>query len=614
MTYRPDIDGLRALAVLVVLLFHAGVATLGGGFVGVDVFFVISGYVIGNGIVADVAAGRFTVAGFYERRIRRILPVLVATLLACALLARLLLEPEARVDFARSVAASAGFVSNLYFWKSSGYFDVAAQTRPLLHTWSLAVEEQFYLFIPLTLPLALRVSRRFAGWAVLAGLAASLALSIGLTATAPTTSFYLLPTRAWELLAGTVLVFLKPTPARPLREGMAVLGLGLIVWAVLAYDEATPFPGLGALPPCLGAALLIQSGRTPEAGPTAIGRLLGMKPCVAIGLISYSLYMVHWPVIVFTRYALLRDPAGLEILGVVAVSGALATASWRWIETPLRHPANRLPQARLFARTLAILAAFMAFGLASARWNGRESGGTQARLGALERDAWMGGRCFLENQPAAAWAGDACWRTTGAGGRALLWGDSFAAHYVPGLVANAKDLSHDVLQYTFAGCPPVLAYASNAKPGCRDFNARVVAVVRAYRIDTVVLAARWDLVPARLLDTLPDTIARLKAEGVAVVVIGASPVFAFDVAVLAARNAGLRPDGSAAWYAKAGHPGTATLAHLSAGARFVDPRATACDGPLCRYRADNVDLFIDYGHLSAAGSDRAVRGYFPLMR
>lgn len=615
LPYRRDIDGLRALAVGVVVLFHAGVSALGGGFVGVDVFFVISGYVIGRGIVAEVEAGRFGVAGFYERRIRRILPVLVAVLAGSAVTAALLLEPAAQADVARSAAATAGFASNLLFWKSSGYFDVAAQTRPLLHTWSLAVEEQFYLFIPLLLPLALRVSRRVAGAAVLAAGLASLALSVALTAAAPSANFYLLPPRAWELLVGTLLVFVGPTRSRPLREAIALLGLGLILWAVLAYDEAVAFPGLAALPPCLGAALLIQAGKpSPGSAPTLVGRLLGAGPCVAVGLVSYALYMVHWPVIVFTRYALLRDPAGHEIAGVIALSLLLALAARRWIETPLRHPAIRPPRARLFARTILVLLAVVGIGLGVAARIGPDPDGAMARLARLEHEEWLGGRCFLENQPAADWAGEACWRNRGTGRRALLWGDSFAAHYAPGLVRNAGALSHDVLQYTFAGCPPILAYGSNAKPGCRAFNARVPELVREQGIDTVVLAARWDLVPPRILADLPDTIARLKRAGVGVVVIGSSPVFAFDVAVLAARGAGARPDGTAAWYAGPGHPTAAAMAGLTAGATLIDPRPAFCDGPLCRYRAQGTDLFVDVGHFSPEGSDRAVRAYFPFLR
>ncbi|WP_082478826.1 MULTISPECIES: acyltransferase family protein [unclassified Methylobacterium] len=614
MAYRPDIDGLRAVAVLVVLFFHAGVPGLSGGFVGVDVFFVISGYVITRGILADVAAGRFSLVRFYERRIRRILPMLVATILATYALALLYLPPGAMDDYARSVVAAAAFAANVFFWKTTGYFDLEAQTRPLLHTWSLSVEEQFYLVVPIALPLLLARSRRVAAAALLAALLASLALGIVLTNSAPGANFYLLPTRAWELLVGALLAFAADwTPPRALREAMATGGLGLVATAVLAYDEATPFPGLNALAPCLGAALLIAAGN----GPTAIGRVLSAPPCAGLGRMSYALYMVHWPVVVFARYALLREPAGWEICAVVAACLVFAYAAWRWIETPFRYgrsTGTRDGHRPLFAATAAALTVLAALGLAGTLAEGFPARFPDIRpgaLAALERAGWKGGRCFLENQRVADWAGAECLLARDAPATALLWGDSYAAHYVPGLVRNAPTLSHAILQYTFAGCPPLLAYASRAKPGCRDFNAHVFEIIRAYGIDSVVLAARWDLLPARTLANLPDTIARLTAAGVAVSVIGPSPLFAFDVGVLGARGAGTRVDGSAAWFAHRGDP---AIRRLSAKARFADPLPTFCDGPLCRYRADGTDLFLDTGHLSQAGSERAVRAYFPLLR
>ena len=612
MTYRPDIDGLRALAVLAVLAFHAGIPGFAGGFVGVDVFLVISGFIITARIRAEVEAGQFSVAGFYERRIRRILPMLAATLLATALAAPVLLPPEARADLARSLAAAAGFVSNLYFWKTSGYFDVAAQTRPLLHTWSLSLEEQFYLVVPLLLPGLLR---RFPGRAVLLLLVAALAsfgLSLWLTARAPTTSFYLLPTRAWELLLGSLLAFTRPGAIRKraYREALAAAGLALILVPVAAYDEATPFPGLGAVPPCLGAALILLAG---GSGPSRVGMLLSAQPCVAVGLVSYALYMVHWPLIVFTRYALLRDPDGPETVALLAACGALAYAGWRWLETPFRRPAHPLPRAVLFRRTGVALAGCLALGLA-AGFGAAPAGPAGTPLAGLEREGWRGGRCFLEDQDPAAWAGEACRIRAGTGRTALLWGDSFAAHYVPGLARNAGTLSHDVLQYTAAGCPPLFDHRSRARPTCAAFNTRLPEIIRAYGVSQVVLAARWDLVPPRALATLPDTLARLRAMGVSVALIGPSPLFAFDVGLLGARGAGIRGDGSAAWFAETGHRAAATLRRLAPEVGLADPEAFFCAGPLCRYRADARDLFVDYGHLSDAGSDQAVRAYFPLLR
>lgn len=248
MQYRADIDGLRAVAVLPVLFFHAGVPYFSGGFIGVDVFFVISGYVITKGLRAEMEAGHFSVAGFYERRFRRIFPALVATLCLTFAAALFLLLPQELVDLSNSLIASVLSVSNIYFWRSSSYFDASSHFRPLLHTWSLSVEEQFYILMPL----AMVASRYFFGrtwrylfWPVLL---VSLLLSIAATYTAPTANFYLLPTRAWEILLGAMLVLTPPTKVAPwLAEILATAGLALIGYCVVAYGDSTPFPGLSAL-------------------------------------------------------------------------------------------------------------------------------------------------------------------------------------------------------------------------------------------------------------------------------------------------------------------------------------------------------------------------------
>ena len=262
MKYRPDVDGLRAVAVLPVVLFHSGIAGFGGGFVGVDVFFVISGYVITLRLLSDLEQGRFSIIDFYERRVRRIFPALFFMIGLTTIAASVLLLPPNFEDFSKSAVATALFVSNMYFWKFSGYFEPSALLRPLLHTWSLAVEEQYYIFMPIAMYLAYRFAR--AKWLLvfLPVALLSFALSVYATTTAPTANFFFLPTRAWELLLGAMLVLTPPlAPARKwLADALGFLGLGLILYAVLSYTEETPFPGVNALAPCLGAALVIYSG------------------------------------------------------------------------------------------------------------------------------------------------------------------------------------------------------------------------------------------------------------------------------------------------------------------------------------------------------------------
>jgi hypothetical protein len=476
------------------------------------------------------------------------------------------------------------------------------------------VEEQFYIVIPIALFLAVRFLRGRAWILFAAAAAASLGLSIFVTDKAPTANFFLLPTRAWELLLGSLLVLapLRPVENRGLREGLALVGLALIAGSIAFYDDTTPFPGLSALAPTVGAALLIHLGRERL---TLVGRALSWKPMVWVGLISYSLYLVHWPLIVFPRYALLRDLQGWEVAAVIAASIALAWLSYRFVETPFRRPKKPLGRWPLFGATGSVLAGLAALGMAGV-WSGgfrdRYPDFRPAQTAKVGHDVWLSNRCFLQNQDASAWAGDLCVRTSGAPKNALLWGDSFAAHYVPGLIANGGALSHNIVQYTFAGCPPILSYESYARPGCHGFNARVFDVIDRYRIDTVIISARWDQLRTRGLGGLDETVEKLKARGVTVYVLGQSPMFAFDADILDYRRAGRRSEEEAAWRLAFAPEANARLHAASGSARFIDPLDTFCRGEECQYRAGGQLLFNDYGHFSEVGASRAVQAYFPL--
>lgn len=616
--YRPDVDGMRALAVLSVLLFHGGIAALSGGYVGVDVFFVISGFVITTKLMEEIEERKFSVANFYTRRIRRILPALVATVLVSYVAALVFFLPNAMDDFAKSVVATAAFFSNIFFWKNSGYFQPSALDRPLLHTWSLAIEEQFYIVIPIALYLLVTYARRWTFAIFALGAAVSFALSVFVTYTAPTANFFVLPTRAWELLLG-VLVALAPwaPPSnRVLRELLAVLAFGMIAYAVLTYTSATPFPGLAAFAPTVGTAVLIYLGK--RGKPSFIARGLSLRPVVAVGLISYSLYLVHWPVIVFSRYVLLRDLAGWQIVAAIAASFVLAYVSYRFIETPFRRPRRPIGRTQLFACTAVVLFGLCGLGVAGVASDGaaflHPRFARMEQAAAIGPDLWLTKRCFLENQDATAWAGDICVRTKGASRNALLWGDSFAAQYVPGLLANRDHLTRNIIEYTFAGCPPVLSYRSYARPGCHGFNARIFNVAARYHVDTVVLSARWDEMGVRGFEGLSRTIDRLRAKGLKVYVIGQSPMFAFGVKVLDYRGAGKTSKGDARWYLSFDPSLNNALRAASAHAHFIDPLPTFCRGKFCIYKKPAGLLFADYGHFSPLGSNLAVKSYFPLYR
>ncbi|HCQ66716.1 MAG TPA: acyltransferase [Rhodobacteraceae bacterium] len=337
ITYRSDIDGLRSVAVVPVVLNHAGLPWLSGGFIGVDVFFVISGFLITSIIAPECAAGQFSLLRFYERRARRILPALFFVVAVSFFAATVMLLPDAFVGFAGSVLATLGFVSNIWFWSTStGYFAPAADLLPLLHTWSLAVEEQFYIFYPLLLALLLRWGRQTAILGIAALSLLSLGLAVWATPRMPAASFYLLPTRAWELGFGALLA-LGVGPRRMhrgARETLSVIALAAILLPVFLYSADTAFPGLAALPPVLGSALLILIGAT---GSSAVHRTLGSRAFVAVGLISYSLYLWHWPVLAFLRvYSAGPDLPATLAIAAVCLSTLMAYLSWRYIERPFR--------------------------------------------------------------------------------------------------------------------------------------------------------------------------------------------------------------------------------------------------------------------------------------
>ena len=297
MRYHPEIDGLRAVAVVPVILFHAGFPAFSGGFVGVDVFFVISGFLITTIIVADLEAGRFSFARFYERRARRILPALFLVVVACIPFAWFWMLPGQLERFAQSVVSVCVFMSNVLFWRQSGYFEPATDLRPLLHTWSLAVEEQFYIVYPVLLLALWRVAKGRVAAALTVAAAISLALCVVASQYQPTANFYLLPTRAWELFVGALCALRPVRPHRRQDDLLAWAGLAAILVAVATFDETTPFPSLWTLLPVVGTCFLLIYA-VPTSGP---GRVLSTPSLVGLGIVSYGAYLWHQPLFAFAR-------------------------------------------------------------------------------------------------------------------------------------------------------------------------------------------------------------------------------------------------------------------------------------------------------------------------
>jgi peptidoglycan/LPS O-acetylase OafA/YrhL len=349
MQYRKEIDGLRALAVLPVIFFHAGFQVFSGGFVGVDVFFVISGYLITSIILEEKQAGKFSLINFYERRARRILPALFVVMFTSLLLAWLFLLPGDMKIFSQSLVAISGYVSNIFFWRATGYFAPTAETNPLLHTWSLAVEEQYYLLFPIFLSMIWKLRKQ---WILgLLALVAIISFEIAQwgSLNQPTPNYYLLPSRAWELLIGSLIAFYLFTKdsnknkTEKIGQLLSLIGLLLIIYAVCAFDKQTPFPGSYALIPTIGTALIILF-TTPQ---TIVGNLLGRKFLVGIGLISYSTYLWHQPLFAFARYNSIEEPSKVILGGLAGVSLVLGYFSWKYVETPFRNR-ERIKRNQIF--------------------------------------------------------------------------------------------------------------------------------------------------------------------------------------------------------------------------------------------------------------------------
>lgn len=358
--YRPDIDGLRAIAVMSVILFHAGLTQFSGGFVGVDVFFVISGFLITTILIKDQERGGISISKFYQRRAKRIMPVLFVVILATLPVTWMFLPPPELKSYFSSIAATATFSSNILFWYESGYWDTATSLKPLIHTWSLAVEEQYYIVFPLLVMAAWRLGRAWFTAIILALVAASLWFAEHYLATDPMMSFYMLPSRAWELLVGSLaaLYLLRrtaPISSGPLNQALSLSGLSMIVYAVLAYTEQTPFPGINAALPVIGTALIIAA-----TGPrTLVGIVLGSKPFVLVGLISYSAYLWHQPILAVFKLRGFGEISTAGSILAIALTLALSVLSYRFVEKPVRGGASvfgRKPFTSTAVATIAFVA------------------------------------------------------------------------------------------------------------------------------------------------------------------------------------------------------------------------------------------------------------------
>lgn len=488
--YEPEVDGLRALAVLCVVLYHAGVAKFNGGFVGVDVFFVISGYLITRNILSDCAAGGFSFKDFYMHRVRRILPAMYFTMALSAIAAPVVLSAGDLKQFWQSVGYSIFALPNIFFWMQAGYWDTARDFKPLLHFWSLGVEEQFYLFWPALLFLTYSRSLKSVAFliVILSGLsllAAQHVLKMDTTAV-----FYLTPFRIFEFGFGAFLVLLLPFLHRVplwLKEGMIVLGLVGIILPILKYTEYTAFPGVKAIAPCLGAALVI-AGR--QARFT--GFLFRNRVAVGIGLISYSLYLIHWPVFVFYKYSHMSEFSDWEKVFLIGVSIAAAWLMYLFIEQPFRRPAPLKHYARATVVPILFLLVCGAGAAAYAKMGqgGEKSFEVAAISRAIEtaehdRQQFLA-KCLIPHK-------GACRRDNPAK-KYMVIGDSYGEDVTISLFEIWTD--YEFWLATDGGCTPMLNFqykdATTAKR-CNDrFNRIYDGTFPLNEYDGVVVSMHWN--------------------------------------------------------------------------------------------------------------------------
>jgi peptidoglycan/LPS O-acetylase OafA/YrhL len=625
LRYRPDIDGLRAIAVVAVVLFHANVPYFTGGFVGVDVFFVLSGFLITSMLIEDNSIVRF-----YQRRARRILPALFFMLATVGVLGLVLFLPTDYVNLAESMAATLAFASNLWFWRQADYFATGTELWPLLHTWSLGVEEQFYIAFPILVKLASRLRRGglavlFTAVGIVSLALAALLMMIG----KDTFAFYQFPSRAWELLVGSVLATgaIPPLKHRRIRSAVALGGLAAIVLPVALYNAGTTFPGIGALPPVLGTAAVIWAG---TGNSHVLSAPLSWRPVVFIGLISYSLYLWHWPALAFTHYVVIRPLTPLEATAAVGVAFVAAVVSWRFVERPFRR--STMLDRTVWLSVLGGATALTTIVIASLTSAGFPSRFPPDLVALNERPP--GWRCGMTdfvlfgnyyacpiNLPSRDVA-DA---------DVVLWGDSHAEMYVPALQGALGDRRG--LMVISYGCAPTVV--ETPFPGCGEVQQANFSEIVKLPASIVVLAQNWpqyrDEAGSRLgrtplpaeryqdgLRRLEQTVTALREAGKRVVVVGPLAVPGEDLAsvlpraYLFGRDPGLETHVSRAGYLEEYDNVLVALAEIDAkpGVEIVRVDTLACDATNCDFLKDGRPVFADYGHLARATAE----GFAPLFR
>lgn len=606
--YRPDVDGLRAVAVIAVILYHAGFPAVTGGFIGVDIFFVISGFIIARALLAEIQKGRFSIRHFYLRRFRRIYPPLLTVLLATLVTGYFLLTPEELEGAAESGLAAMLLVPNLFF-SDANYF-AAGEVRPLLHTWSLGVEEQVYLVFPLLLvPFAKHLWGRTATFILIVtlGILSFGASLLAIASDMGDEAFFFPHLRAWELLAGGALAFIPEhfRPAVWIRKSVPILGLSLLTYLALSYDASTLFPGPGALLPVIGAMAVIAFQPLPN---TVASALLQNPISVFIGRISYSLYLWHYPVFVFLTYLALGELTIGQKFAAMGATFVLSVASWKLVEQRFRRKpidGRRAPSLSLLMMGGAIVTVIS---LLIVQLDGLPHRFSEAELRYIamqEKELYFAmydrGGCFLDyDQTAGDYNVESC-ESDNLHNRVLLWGDSYAAHLYPGL---QEILGSGVYQYTATSCRPI---ATGGKR-CEDFVDRFAEVLSRTKPQTVVLSGSWSSRFTRLGSEafsarLRESVQLASSAGARVIVTGNSPTYQIPLPHLARLRPEMRAAGTVYFDSTDHEKLNQTIQEVakSEGVHYFD-FFSHCRALTCPAFIDGEPLHWDSGHMTREGS------------
>lgn len=637
-TYRQDIDGLRALAVLPVLFFHGGFEFFKGGYVGVDIFFVISGFLITSIILKESKTQTFSLLNFYERRARRILPALFFVMLVCIPFSWFWLPPSDLESFGGSLISTSTFWSNVFFWKESGYFGVISELKPLLHTWSLAVEEQYYVLFPIFMIIFWRFGIRFITLFLLGVFLFSLSLAEFGSNNYPEASFYLLPTRGWELLIGVFLaIYLEEkTQIRSLyiNQTLSILGICMIFGSIIIFDDSTPFPGLYALLPTVATALLILC----SVPGTIVYSILCNRILVSTGLMSYSIYLWHQPILSFARHRSIDHLSDFELVALLLFSILMGYVSWKWIERPFR---NRKVTSRGFIFSFAI------FGIISLSLIGyifKNGNGYSERVHfseeltkSFERPKFE--QCFdfsfdgisLENHLEKDWFCNLGVRKDSTD--ALFFGDSHSLSFRD----TVEEISHKAgLKIVYAGlsaCLPFQDVYMELRGNCNLLNQMILKLIEEYNIKKVILSARWShyltgtyygedgflisekregpyLVENRknvFEKSLQITINKLKKLNVEIHILGQPPTQYFDAESIYFKQA--KSFGNLSSFSvkrkdfeKLTKMQDKLFSEQDANIHYYNLVNTFCDKKVCRVGTKDLSFYFDDDHLSNHGA------------